>query len=358
MKSTIAIFSFLALSAHPVLFGEQGARAPEVAAAKAVEQASVAVPGTKMTPAMLSEVPFLAQNFRPLRSISCVMEEEQRGKDGIWYPSRKERAKVDFVRGRSSSYSIRFDRDEPKSFFHERSVQQDGKELMFYYYSDTKDFMPSPRANLGKIYGRIMHIQNERKDFSLRFASSEFYYLSGFDPLVRMSGKDVWTNVFLGDSTASFEFEVNRNDATGEIYIDYGANRFVIDAKKGAIVKILGYYFDPKTKKMVEEPYLEVTKFYEKGGYLFPIEVVVYYDWKPCARQRIDPETLEINEEYSLSDFILKVPAGTKMDDSIKGSTYIADRPITLQDIKEIESELLALVKKAKNDTQTKSDVK
>jgi hypothetical protein len=317
------------------------------------------VSAVKMESAMLSEIPFLAQNFRPFRSISFVLEEEILGENGTWNLNRKERAKLDFEHDRYSNYFIKKKEWAKQEFWHEQQIQLGEKRFTLEFSTRAGDFTALSSMEKKHAYGRVDLSKDNRKPFRNRSFFSCFYYLSGYNPRLWMSGKDVWIDSFLREPTTAVKFETSRNESSGEIYIDFAVKRFVVDPKRGVVTKIMSHYCDPKIDKMVQEPWLEVTKFHEKEGYLFPIEIILYDDnGKPCSRQRIDPSTLEINKEYSITDFVLKIPAGTRMDDRVKGVSYVAERPLTSQDIKEIESELLALVKKAKNDTQPKSTVK
>ncbi|MDR0536245.1 MAG: hypothetical protein LBG65_07890 [Puniceicoccales bacterium] len=349
MKSTIAIVSFLALSAHPLLFGEQGAQTN----AGVVEKTTNPTFGEKITPAVLSEIPSLAQNLRPLRSVSFVMDEATCDKDGVWYPSAKTYAKLDFQRNRYRNYTIWMDRGQTQGFSHDQRVQLDEKMIRLNFFANAKDFAPIAPSEKNGICGLVRKGRYEDKDSLWQFAFLRFYYLNIYDQKLISASKDFWVDSFLRRPDPSVEFEIIRDKVTGEVYVDYEMQLFVIDPREGAITKILYNRTDDKGDKMVQTPRLVIKKFLEKEGYLFPLDVIEYDDsGKPLFRQRIDPSTLEINEEYPLSDFILKIPAGTRMDDHINGTSYVAERPFTLQDIKEIEAELLALVKKAKNESR------
>jgi hypothetical protein len=85
-----------------------------------------------------------------------------------------------------------------------------------------------------------------------------------------------------------------------------------------------------------------------KYGFAFPTALKTVDDkGKVSSRWTIKPESIKVNQPYSLSDFNVIIPAGSPVYDATTGKGFTTPVPISFQSFDEVEKELKELIKQA-----------
>jgi hypothetical protein len=126
-------------------------------------------------------------------------------------------------------------------------------------------------------------------------------------------------------------------------------NWFEIGKHNGLLMRKI-YRFKKRDGTTHDEVTQTAEKHVFKNGWQFPIVLhgkfasnVSKIQW----RYVVDPESLEINKKYAISDFSVEVPIGTQVQDLIENKTYKITRPLNSMDIANIEKQLETIIEEA-----------
>ncbi|MDR0536238.1 MAG: hypothetical protein LBG65_07855 [Puniceicoccales bacterium] len=349
-KPIVFIFgAFFLPTLIPLFAGNAGARisSEEI---KAIQTS----PGPVMTPEMMFAIPGLWNNLRPVQTISFDVVHERFGEDGVWFPIYKRRVRWDFEKERLYQDTIEMEKGKTRDFFRRESLCANGKRYELRYYVNTCDLAPVSFDRRRGMEGSIT-----KADIgSFSTSVSAFIWFFYIEP---PASKDVWPircismDSIFQPPGAMAPFRVVKNEKTGETNVLYENKIHFIDTKTGVVNRHLMVETLPDGRKSEDFSH-EVLKFHKVDGRLFPVEIICYDKGKPCYREHIDPDSLKIDREFAPADLRLRIPAGTMINDAVKGSFYRAGREITPEDAKEIENDLRNLVERARNDTGMKKN--
>jgi hypothetical protein len=138
-----------------------------------------------------------------------------------------------------------------------------------------------------------------------------------------------------------------------EIELEIEHSVFIIDKKRGVISKKISRSWG-KNEDVYESDIIVAENYISKNGWMFPLQFRYYsapMDGENAKSQRrivIEKESLEINKKYPLSDFLVKIPAGTRVRDNINNLEFRAGQETRSLDAELIEKQLLQLVEKKK----------
>ncbi|MDR0536239.1 MAG: hypothetical protein LBG65_07860 [Puniceicoccales bacterium] len=159
----------------------------------------------------------------------------------------------------------------------------------------------------------------------------------------------VWIDSILHPESTPVSFHLSKDDVTGDVHVSCNSRVLVLDSKRGVVKKALCKETDGNGKSRLVLS-LDVTKFHQKDGWLFPVEIVSYLDGEPHSRERIDPDSLGINRPFLSCDFSLRMPAGIKIHDTIHGFHYVSGREMVLGETAGLENDLRNLVERVRSD--------
>ena len=301
---------------------------------------------------LFQDAPLLKQNLRRFETLSMQITEE-RFEDGKWKLKWTKKIKVDLKEDSLKSKAI-YENDGGGQRTYEDWVIFPDKEIRFSAHISDLERDPFSPTELSKSHafvnpnvGRTGALSGGLILPAISYAKAYFPWLYGPGDSKNRSLLDVlfdpgyqderWMKIKVLDENLIF------------IQID-SHSQYSIDRREGMPNKYIA--LSKQEDGTIKEDYImEVTDFTPKNGWLFPTSILVKKDGKPYSRQKIDPSTLEINKPLTPKDFTVKFFPGTRIVDNINNKEYIAGQFMTSADIKELETQLKALVEKAKTDT-------
>ncbi|MDR0536240.1 MAG: hypothetical protein LBG65_07865 [Puniceicoccales bacterium] len=289
-------------------------------------------------------IPGVQKNLQPIHSLSLRILSEEKRADGSWAPLGQERFQYDSrrklflhdalrIKETESTLTLRGEKwDKDGDYIRNKTVRVGRKALGISFSTRETRLAPIETLTKKNPNGYLTVGQ-----FPYDSAPIEVLSTLCFLKMPEGDWNGDYENRFdlgflFNTASSPDTFVLKQNEENGDVYAIREDFVLVIDTKRGVVTRSMEP-FCGEDGKMSLHPSIKVTKFVQKDGFLFPAEIVFFEEGKPVLRHRIDPDSIEINRDFPISDLMLKIPAGMTVQDNVRGRTFVTKKDLTLDDV-------------------------
>jgi hypothetical protein len=286
--------------------------------------------------AATGELQLLKQHLRPFESIAfqCTTEESPDGTN--WKVVSTQNVKWDVKRGLLKMRDEKY-RDTNIDFNEFSNIN--GRVVGYAGSSEKADTLNTGTSK--KIRNSRGIIAGWKLEPVFEIPLNHLFYLD--DGKTRLSDA-------LNDSKILKEIQIERGEKGNSFDLRVPhTTRFVVNKSKGVIEKKI--YESWSDNKIITDLSYEINESVLKNGIFFPTCITITSftkNSKEFTKIKVDVKSLEINKKYSLNDFSVLIPSGTKITDGLHEKDFVSTQVINSIDIKDVTRQFSELSEKAR----------